>query len=87
MKVTAYVRKGKTLLAVGSWAKRKVDVRLTFDWKALGLDPAKVSLQAPLVDGFQPKAQWAPTDTIPVSPLKGWLSYVAPTPRGARRAD
>jgi len=84
VKVTAYVRKGRTLLAVGSWAKQKVGVRLTFDWRALGLDPARAFLHAPPVDGFQSEARWQPAEAIPVLPLKGWLIYVDQAPRRAR---
>ena len=41
---TAYVRDGRTMVALASWAKDAVDVRLAIDWKALGLDPAKVRI-------------------------------------------
>ena len=37
---TSYVRNGRTMVALASWAKERVDVRLAIDWKALGLDPA-----------------------------------------------
>jgi len=85
VKATAYVRKGKALIALGSWAKQRAKVRLTFDWKALGLDPAKASLYAPPVESFQPEAVWKPSDAIPVPPLKGWLLYVDETPQAARK--
>ena len=70
---TAYVRKGRTLIAMASWVRAKTDVRLTIDWKTLGLDPAKTVLYAPASAGFQPFRQWKPTDPIPVDPLRGWL--------------
>ena len=38
---TAYVRKGKTLVALASWAKGPVNCLLSIDWQALGLDPAE----------------------------------------------
>jgi hypothetical protein len=37
---TAYVRPKEVLIAVGSWAKEDVRVRLEVGWAALGLDPA-----------------------------------------------
>ncbi|WP_426661118.1 glycoside hydrolase domain-containing protein [Rhodanobacter aciditrophus] len=71
---TSYVRKGdKTLVSVASWAPRKVDVQLHVDWKALGLDPSRVRVVAPAVEGFQPAATFRPGEAIPVEPGKGWL--------------
>ena len=37
---TGYVREGRTMVALASWAKEQVDVKLAIDWAALGLDPA-----------------------------------------------
>jgi hypothetical protein len=73
---TAYVKRGKTLLALASWAKEPVQVKLTIDWPALGLDPQKASLFAPAIQSFQPAAVFQPTDAIPVSPARGWLLIV-----------
>jgi hypothetical protein len=70
---TSYVRDGKTLIAIASWAPQKTDVKLLIDWKALGLKPRNAKLVAPAVDGFQPAAQFKPGDAIPVEPGKGWL--------------
>lgn len=74
---TSYVRKGQgTLIAIASWAQEKADVKLSIDWKALGLDPRKAKLTATAVQGFQPAATFAPGDAIPVEPGKGWLLRV-----------
>ncbi len=73
---TAYVRPGKTLVAVASWAKKPVQCRLAIDWKALGLDSAKAVLSAPAIGGFQPAGRFAPTDAIPIEPGKGWVLIV-----------
>jgi len=70
---TSYVRDGKTLIAIASWAPQKTDVKLLIDWMALGLKPRDGKLVAPAVDGFQPAAQFKPGDAIPVEPGKGWL--------------
>jgi hypothetical protein len=75
---TAYVGKGKTLIAIGSWAKEAVKVHLKIDWKALGLDPAKARLTAPAVKGVQEAASFGPNDAIPVEPGKGWMLVLAP---------
>ena len=65
---TAYVRNGKTLIALASWEKNPVQVKLTIDWKALGLDSSSVFMVAPAVTGFQPEARFKPGDPIPVEP-------------------
>ncbi len=70
---TAYVKKGKTLLSVASWAKEQVPCHLAIDWKAVGLDVAKARLVAPAIEGFQQAAEFALTDPIPVPPGRGWL--------------
>ena len=74
---TSYVRKGQgTLVALASWAPERAEVKLAIDWKALGLNPAKVKLVAPEVPGFQPAAAFKPGDAIPVEPGRGWLLRV-----------
>ncbi len=70
---TAYVRPGKTLVAVASWAKAPVECRLKIDWASLRLDPAKAVLTAPEIKGFQPARRFAPTEAIPVAPGRGWV--------------
>jgi len=74
---TAYVRNGKTLISFASWNKSATKVKLTLDWKALGLDPAKATFSAPAVKGFQPAATFNPTDEIPVDPAHGWMLIVS----------
>jgi len=74
---TAYVRPGKTLIALASWAKETAQCRLKLDWNALGLDPAKAVLLAPQIDDFQPAHSFAPNDPIPIEPGRGWLLVVS----------
>jgi len=61
------------LIALASWAKDPVDIRLAIDWKKLGLDPKKAVLRAPAIDKFQPAAEFRPGDAIRIEPGKGWL--------------
>jgi hypothetical protein len=72
IKASVFKKSGKTLIALGSWDK-DTKVKLTVDWRALGLDPAKVKLTAPEVKKFQDAATFAPTDEIPVAAGKGWM--------------
>ncbi len=73
---TAYVRDGKTLIAIASWAPKTTRCRLQIDWAALKLDPAKVKLWAPEVADYQPATLFNVGDEIPVRPRRGWLLIV-----------
>jgi tetratricopeptide (TPR) repeat protein len=73
---TAYVRDGKTMIAVASWAPEKVDVRLMLDVKALALDGGPLRMSAPEIAGFQPLRTFDPAGAIPIEPGKGWLLIV-----------
>lgn len=57
-----------------------VNVRLAIDWGALGIDAETAVLRAPKVEHFQSAAEFAPGDTIPVEPGKGWLLVVEARP-------
>ena len=70
---TVYHKKGSALVSVASWAKDPVKCRLKIDWKALGLKESQVRLKAPGIADFQPEADFAPGDPIPVEPGKGRL--------------
>ena len=70
---TAYVKNGKALIAVASWAKDTVNVQLTLDWKRLGVTQAAAVLVAHPIDKFQEAATFRPGEPIPVAPGKGWL--------------
>ena len=76
VKVTAYLRKGRLLLALGNWGRKEVKTRLILDWKALGLERAGSVFYAPAIHSFQAKAVFDPDDRIVVPPHKGWLLYV-----------
>jgi len=83
---TAYVKPGKTLIALGNWGAKETRVRLELNWQAMGLDPTKATLFAPDVGGFQPSAVFRPGDLIPVSPKRGRLIIVDETPHETLRA-
>jgi len=70
---TAYVKDKKVMIAIASWAQDDTKFKLSIDWKALGIDPAKAKLIAPEITNFQPGGQFSPNDEIPVSKGKGWL--------------
>jgi len=50
---TAFIKKNKTLVAIGNWSDKPVEVRLKIDWKRLGLDSSESVIVAPAIDGYQ----------------------------------
>ena len=70
---TAYMRSGKTLIALASWAEETTRVKLQIDWTALGLNSRKARLRAPRVEHFQDAATFRPSDTITVESQCGWM--------------
>jgi Tfp pilus assembly protein PilF len=70
---TTWIRPGAAMVALGSWHDEDVAVRLTIDWRALGLDPARTRLRAPAITGFQDAGTWAADAAIPVPGKKGLL--------------
>lgn len=80
-KVSVYRKKGKTLIALSSWAKTNAKVKLQIDWKALGLSPQKATLWAPACEKFQNEAVFAADSEIRVEANKGWMLIVDETPR------
>jgi hypothetical protein len=74
---TAYVKDGRALIAVASWAKDTVPVTLTLDWSRLGVPKSGATLVAHPIEKFQAAASFAPGEAIPVAPGKGWLLELA----------
>jgi hypothetical protein len=70
---TVYTKRGAALVALASWSEGDSDVRLTIDWRALGLDPARTTIVAPEVQAFQPARRFTAGETIRVPRGKGWL--------------
>ncbi len=79
--VTVYRKSGKTLVAIASWSDKNESVKLTVDWKALGLDATKVSFYAPAIADFQKEAVFAADGALPVAKGRGWLLVLDETPR------
>jgi len=73
---TAYLRDGKTLVSVASWATSTVDVKLQIDWKAIGIDPAKAHFSIPYIKNFQDAKEVGINDGLSIAPTKGLLIIV-----------
>ena len=70
---TTFVRDGKTMIAIASWAKEDADVKLKIDYKKLGINPKKAMLTAPAIEDFQQAFTAKPDDTLKVPAGKGFL--------------
>jgi hypothetical protein len=77
---TVYRKEKSALVALASWAKGDVHVRLRINWKRLGIDPARAVIEAPDVENFQTGRRFSPDDSIPVPPGKGWMLILKEKP-------
>lgn len=73
VKVSIYRKADKIMIALASWSSKQERVKLTIDWKSLGLDPVKTTLWAPASGEIQSEQVFAADAEIPVEPNKGWL--------------
>jgi len=72
---TTYSKKDEMMIAVASWAKDTVQVKLQFDWAKAGwtADGSSGVLSAPGIENYQPASSFTLDDSIPVGPARGWL--------------
>lgn len=77
VKVTAYIKEGKTLLSIGNYSDVRKQVRLNIDWQQLGLSPSSSRMVAPAITDFQEERMFAPDGLITVEPKRGWLIVVS----------
>jgi hypothetical protein len=70
---TSYLRDGRALVAIASWAPDTARVHLQVDWKNAGIDSTRATIRATAIRDFQPEAEFAPGGEIVVPPGKGWL--------------
>jgi hypothetical protein len=76
VKVTAYVKQGKTLLSIGNFSDETKMVSLKIDFEKLGIDAENAKLFVPEIPDFQPAKEWKLQEKIEVEPRKGWLIYL-----------
>ncbi len=70
---TCFVKDGKTMIALASWADAEVSVKLDIDWKQLGLKSSSATLTAPAIEEFQSAMTLKPGDKFTVAPGKGYI--------------
>jgi hypothetical protein len=76
IKATAYIREGKTLIAIGSWAS-DTTIKLDIDWGAIGIDKSKAVFFAPEIEGIQTETSFNPDNLVPVKAGKGCFLIVS----------
>ncbi|MEO6445685.1 MAG: glycoside hydrolase domain-containing protein [Gemmatimonadaceae bacterium] len=70
---TTWIRPGRAMVSLGSWRETDTTLRLAFDWKALGLDPARTRIRAPAIAGFQEAMSGTPGTRFVIPGKKGLL--------------
>jgi hypothetical protein len=83
---TVYRGRGRSLLALASWAGQPVAVTPEIAWTDLGLDATKASLYAPSIAGVQSESLWKPGEAIEVMPGRGWFLVLDEQARKVARA-
>lgn len=73
---TIYKKQGKVLVSIASWANDDTNIKLTINWKALGINRATATITAPEVKNFQHAASFKDGQDIPVEKGKGWLLVI-----------
>ncbi|MBD1365116.1 hypothetical protein IDJ77_14940 [Mucilaginibacter sp. ZT4R22] len=73
---TVYKKANKALVAIASWADSDTSIKLSIDWKALGIDPTKAKITAQPIKNFQQANIFTEGGEIPVAKGKGWLLVV-----------
>jgi len=73
VKATVYVKAKQTLISIGNFDDKDQNIQLTLDWKALGLNPENMILEAPEIKDFQQAATFNVNEPIQVKSKRGWL--------------
>ncbi len=76
VKATAFVHKGRVLVAVGNFSGEEKRVTLTFDWKRLGLKVGKVKARIPAVENFQEENKYDFTSPLVIPAKQGNLIWI-----------
>ncbi|MFI3314750.1 MAG: DUF6067 family protein [Rikenellaceae bacterium] len=76
VKATAYVKDGQTLIAVGNFSDKDCNVKVTIDFKALGLDASKVKVTSPEIERFQKAASYDKSPNISIKAKEGVILLV-----------
>ncbi|MCR5433141.1 MAG: DUF6067 family protein [Bacteroidaceae bacterium] len=76
VKATAFVNKGRVLVAVGNFSAQEKSVSLTFDWKRLGLKANRAKAHIPAVKNFQEEGLYDTAQPLVIPAKKGYLIWI-----------
>jgi hypothetical protein len=74
---TVYLKEGKVMVAIASWAENETKVKLLIDWEKLDMSPDKAKIYAPEIKDFQESAELNVNDAIAIEPGKGQLMIIS----------
>ena len=77
---TIYVKSDKALISAANWSDKQAYCKFKIDWKAIGLDPEKVQLRTPPMDGMQGERVFGVNDVITIQAHQGLQIYVEAKP-------
>jgi len=77
IKATSYVKSGSVLIVLGSWSNQKEKVKLQLDWKRLGLEPNKVKLRSPEIEGYQRSREINMSETLTIEPKNDLIIIIS----------
>lgn len=79
VKGTAYVKDGKTLIALGNFSDKEHTIQMNIDWDQIGLNPKEVVLYFPQIKDFQKENQAKIDNSIKIAARKGFLIEIRKT--------
>ncbi len=74
---TTYIKDGSVLVALASWIKEPVKVKMNIDWKRLGLNPSEVNIIAPEIYNYQKEKKFKVDELIPIDALSDCLIIIS----------
>lgn len=76
VKATAFVRRGRVLVAVGNFSADEKYVTLSFDWKRLGLKASRVKGRIPAIENFQDEGLYDAGTPLVIPAKQGFLIWL-----------
>jgi hypothetical protein len=73
---TTWTRNGAAMISLGSWRDTDANVKLTIDWKRLGINASRARIRVPKIDGFQEATHYEVGEQIRILRGKGLLLFV-----------
>jgi hypothetical protein len=73
---TVYSKSGMAMIAIASWDKLPRNVKLTVDWKKLGIEKTACTILIPSIKGFQEEQSLKADELITVNPAEGKIIII-----------